>query len=54
MCCKGLIRIRHFGLFANRRRAASLLRSTFLADCRQTLPYRIMEGLPVTRTWLAE
>jgi hypothetical protein len=23
---KGLVRIRHFGLFANRRRAASLLR----------------------------
>jgi hypothetical protein len=27
---KGLVRIRHFGLFANRRRAASLLRCRFL------------------------
>ena len=27
---KGLVRIRHFGLFANRKRSASLLRCRFL------------------------
>jgi len=34
---KGLVRIRHFGLFANRRRAASLLRCRLLLRAT-TLP----------------
>jgi Putative transposase len=29
---KGLVRIRHFGLFANRKRSASLLRCRFLLN----------------------
>jgi hypothetical protein len=47
MCSKGLIRTRHFGLFANRRRAASLLRSHVPGGCRQCGNLRIDHALAV-------
>jgi hypothetical protein len=35
---KGLVRIRHFGLFANRRRSASLLRCRLLLNAAAPSP----------------
>ncbi len=35
---KGLVRIRYFGLFANRKRSASLLRCRFLLSAKAPLP----------------